>query len=197
MKTRINQPPISGTPSSRTVARSRRRSVSSSLHRCSPARTRTAARGSGSSRREAGGMTRPDKLADAACGLQARLISNAVPARVGMSGQPYAIGGRARIPAARARWHLCRTMTDCFRELDRRSNDRIDVRLLRANARSRDRHRRRREDWQALHCRRHRGRQRPRRLPSPVRLRRLTRQRHAARRAEPPRAVLEAAPTLG
>jgi hypothetical protein len=47
-----------------------------------------------------------------------------------MSGQPQAIGGRARIPAARARWHLCRTMTDCFRELDRRSNDRIDVRLL-------------------------------------------------------------------
>ena len=47
-----------------------------------------------------------------------------------MSGQPYAIGGRARIPAARARWHSCRTMTDCFRELDRRSNDRIDVRLL-------------------------------------------------------------------
>ena len=47
-----------------------------------------------------------------------------------MSGQPEAIGGRARIPAARARWHLCRTMTDCFRELDHRSTDRIDVRLL-------------------------------------------------------------------
>jgi hypothetical protein len=47
-----------------------------------------------------------------------------------MSGQPEAIGGRARIPAARARWHLCRTMTDYLRELDHRSNDRIDVRLL-------------------------------------------------------------------
>ena len=47
-----------------------------------------------------------------------------------MSGQPEAIGGRARIPAARASWHLCRTMTDYFRELDHRSNDRIDVRLL-------------------------------------------------------------------
>jgi hypothetical protein len=46
------------------------------------------------------------------------------------SGQPEAIGGRARIPAARARWHPCRTMTDYFRELDHRSNDRIDVRLL-------------------------------------------------------------------
>jgi hypothetical protein len=47
-----------------------------------------------------------------------------------MSGRPDAIGGRARIPAARPHWHRFRTMTDYFRELDHRSSDRIDVRLL-------------------------------------------------------------------
>ncbi len=50
--------------------------------------------------------------------------------RVGCQDNRRRFGGRARIPAARARWHSCRTMTDCFRELDRRSNHRIDVRLL-------------------------------------------------------------------
>ena len=39
-------------------------------------------------------------------------------------------GGTPISAAGRARWHLCRTMTDHFLELDHRCNDRIDVRLL-------------------------------------------------------------------
>ena len=57
------------------------------------------------------------------------------PGRVGRSlpwhgRQPEAVHRLARISAPRLRWHLLRTMNDYFRELDHRSNDRIDVRLL-------------------------------------------------------------------
>ena len=91
---------------------------------------------------------------------------------------------------------LCRTMTDHFlsssttavmtrierpRLLWRQRDDRVIVPPSPT------------EDRRALHRRRHRGRERPRCLPSSLRLRRLTRQRHPPRRAQPsvrcPRAV--------